>query len=147
MASVPNEEMPVPVTVKLSRRFYEQFGDETANELVNWFNAVDDTYRTELKELNELNFARFDAKVEQRFAESDARMARQFAEADVKLERRFAAVDAKMEQRFAVVDVKFATLRSEIHEFKSELIKWMFIFWSGTTVTLAGLLFALVRLK
>jgi len=30
---------------------------------------VDATYRTELRELNELNFARFDAKLEQRVAE------------------------------------------------------------------------------
>jgi hypothetical protein len=40
-----------------------------ANELVDWFNAVDLTYRADLRELNELNFARFDAKLEQRLAE------------------------------------------------------------------------------
>ena len=31
--------------------------------LVEWFNSVDATYRSDLRELNELNFARFDAKV------------------------------------------------------------------------------------
>jgi len=40
-----------------------------ANELVEWFNQVEATYRGELRELNELNFARFDAKLEQRSAE------------------------------------------------------------------------------
>ena len=59
----------MPVTAKLSRKFYEKFGDEITNELVDWFNKVDATYRSELKELNELNFARFDAKLEQRIAE------------------------------------------------------------------------------
>jgi hypothetical protein len=59
----------VPVTAKLSKRFYEVLGEDIANELVDWFNAVDLTYRTELRELNELNFARFDAKLEQRLAE------------------------------------------------------------------------------
>jgi hypothetical protein len=58
----------VPVTAKLSREFYEKFGDQIADELVNWFNQVDATYRADLKELNELNFARFDAKLEQRLA-------------------------------------------------------------------------------
>jgi hypothetical protein len=43
-----------------------------ANELVDWFNAVDSTYRADLRELNELNFARFDAKLEQRLAELQA---------------------------------------------------------------------------
>jgi hypothetical protein len=28
---------------------------------VDWFNAVDATYRSDLRELNELNFSRFDA--------------------------------------------------------------------------------------
>src|SRR5436190_3498967 len=60
---------PVPVTAKLSKRFYDVLGEDVANELVDWFNAVDLTYRTELRELNELNFARFDAKLEQRLAE------------------------------------------------------------------------------
>ena len=59
----------MPVTAKLSRGFYEKLGDELANELVEWFNQVDATYRTDLHELNELNFARFDAKLEQRVAE------------------------------------------------------------------------------
>ena len=59
----------MPVTAKLSRRFYEKFGDDIANELVDWFNMVDATYRSELRELNELNYARFDAKLEQRVAE------------------------------------------------------------------------------
>ncbi len=59
----------MPVTARLSRRFYDQLGEDTAEELVNWFNMVDETYRTQLRELNELNFARFDAKMEQRLAE------------------------------------------------------------------------------
>ena len=59
----------MPVTAKLSKRFYEVLGEDVANELVDWFNAVDLTYRTELRELNELNFARFEAKLEQRMAD------------------------------------------------------------------------------
>lgn len=66
----------MPVTVKLSRKFYERFGDELTNELVEWFNLVDATYRGDLRELNELNFARFDAKLGQRLAELEARLTR-----------------------------------------------------------------------
>ena len=62
-------EHRVPVTAKLSKRFYDVLGEDVANELVEWFNAVDLTYRTDLRELNELNFARFDAKLEQRLTE------------------------------------------------------------------------------
>jgi hypothetical protein len=42
---------------------------DLANELVEWFNQVDATYRSDLRELNELNFARFDAKLAQRIAQ------------------------------------------------------------------------------
>jgi hypothetical protein len=59
----------LPVTAKLSKRFYDVLGEDVANELVDWFNAVDLTYKNDLRELNELNFARFDAKQEQRLAE------------------------------------------------------------------------------
>ena len=64
----------MPVTAKLSRKFYEKFGDELTNELVAWLNQVDATYRNELREPNELNFARFDAKLEQRAAQIEAKL-------------------------------------------------------------------------
>jgi hypothetical protein len=41
----------MPVTAKLSRLFYQRFGEQIANELVDWFNAVDATYRADLREL------------------------------------------------------------------------------------------------
>src|SRR5262245_42399080 len=69
----------MPVTAKLSRRFYETFGDEIANEPVEWINSVDATTRADLRELNELNFSRFDAKLEQRIAELRQEMAEGFA--------------------------------------------------------------------
>jgi len=59
----------MPVTAKLSRKFYERFGDDLTNELVEWFNQVDATYRSELRETNELNWARFEAKLVQGLAE------------------------------------------------------------------------------
>ncbi len=51
----------MPVTARLSGKFYERFGDEIANELVEWFNAVDSRYQTQLKEVNDLNWARMEA--------------------------------------------------------------------------------------
>ncbi len=64
--------------MKLSREFYERLGNDVANELVEWFNSVDATYRGDLRELNELNFARFDAKLEQRLAQLEAKLEVEF---------------------------------------------------------------------
>ena len=68
----------MPVTARLSKRFYEVLGEDVTNEMVDWFNAVDLTYRTDLRELNELNFARFDAKLEQRLAELRSELQTEF---------------------------------------------------------------------
>jgi len=87
----------MPVTAKLSRKFYEALGDDVANELVDWFNAVDATYRSDLRDLNELNFARFDAKLEQRWVEFDAKLDQRAAALDAKIDR----LDANMVRRFA----------------------------------------------
>ena len=126
----------MPVTAKLSKKFYDTLGEEVANELVDWFNQVDATYRSDLKEFNELNFQRFDSKLEQRLAGMDANWERRLAEMDAKWERRLAEIDAKWERRFAQLEVKIATT-------KSELIRMMFLFWVGTVIPLGGLIIAL----
>ncbi len=64
----------MPFTAKFSERFYEKLGHDVVNELVDWVNTVDLTYRTELREQNEINFQRFVARLDQRFAEAEAKI-------------------------------------------------------------------------
>lgn len=64
----------MPVTARLSRKFYETFGEDLTNELVDWFNSVDATYRDDLREINELNFARFEATLQQRLAQLESKL-------------------------------------------------------------------------
>ena len=148
----------MPVTARLSKRFYDRLGDDIANELVDWFNSVDATYRLDLKEQNELNFARFDAKVEQRFAESDARRERHFAEVEIKWERRFADFESKWERRFADFEskwerrfadlrVEFAGLRVDFAARETRIVRWMFAFWSTNLLAMAGLALAVFRAR
>ena len=112
----------MPVTAKLSRKFYEKFGDELTNELVEWFNQVDTAYRVEFRELFEVHFGRFDAKLEQRVAQLDA-----------KLEQRVAQLDSKLEQRGAQLETK-------LEHMKTELLRWNFLFWIGTLGTVVALM-------
>jgi len=124
----------VPVTARLSKRFYDVFGEEIANELVNWFNQVDDTYRANLREMNELNFGRFDAKLEQRLAELDAKWGGRWTELDAKWDGRWTQLDAKLEQRLAELR---AELVKELADVKSGL-KWMLAFWAPTALAVIG---------
>ncbi len=113
----------MPVTAKLSQKVYDKLGEDVANELVDWFNAVDATYRADLRELNELNFARFDAKLEQRLAEQEANWDRRFAELDVKWEQRIA--ELRLELVTGLADVKSG-------------LKWMYAFWAPTALAVIG---------
>ncbi len=136
----------MPVTAKLSRKFYETFGDEIANELVEWFNQVDATYRSDLRELNELNFARFDAKAEQRAVELEAKFDQRIGALEAKFNQRIGALEAKLDQRIAEVRAELMSeLRGGLAEQRADLIRWMFLFWAGTVLPLAGLMVALLR--
>jgi hypothetical protein len=85
----------------LPRQFYDRRGEQVAHELEEWFSAVDAQYRSELRELNELNFARFDAKVGERFAEFDARIEKRFVELEAKVSGGFAEQNALIARQFA----------------------------------------------
>lgn len=93
----------MPVTAKLSRKFYERLGDDIAAELVDWFNAVDATYKSELKETNDLNWERFKDHLDSRLKYMDAH------------------------------------LDSRLDRLRADLMKWMFIYWSGTVAAIIGM--------
>jgi hypothetical protein len=105
----------MPVTARLSRKFYETFGEDVTNEIVEWFNSVDAAYRSDLREINELNFARFDAKLEQRLAQ----------------------FDAKLEQRLSQFHRELA---DRLGQLESRITWRMFAFWAPTAFVVISLL-------
>ena len=107
-------ERECPVTAKLSRKFYERFGDDVAGELVDWFNAVDLTYQTQLRELNDLNWERFKATLQAEVA------------------------TLRGELRAEAASLR-ADLRNEMSAMRAELLKWMFLFWCVTMISIFGL--------
>src|SRR5881394_195506 len=107
----------MPVTARLSRKFYERFGDDLTNELVEWFNQVDTTYRSEFRDLLDVNFARFDAKLE--------------------LHTELGELRGDLTGK--VVGLR-AELKSKLSAFETRIVRWMFLFWVGTVGTLIALL-------
>src|SRR2546426_1072371 len=135
----------IPASAGVPKRFYDVVGKDIATELVDWFNAVDATYRADLRELNELNFARFDAKLEQRLATLDAAWQGRWTELDAKLEQRLAELDAKWGGRWTQLDAKLEQRLAELRvELVKELagvksgLKWMLAFWAPTALAVIG---------
>jgi hypothetical protein len=99
----------MPVTARLSKAFYDQFGEQVTNELVEWFNLVDLTYRTELRTLNDTNFARFEALLDSRFARADLQLERQ-------LNARFSGFEHRMEKRFGERELRSGSFEQRIEQ-------------------------------
>ena len=98
----------MPVAAKLSRKFYDRLGEDVANELVDLLNLIDSTYKSELRDANDANWARFETKLH---AEIHALRADQ--------------------------QTLKAELQGALKDLRSDLLMWMFIYWTATAA--AGL--------
>jgi hypothetical protein len=109
---------------------------------VEWFNTVDATYRSNLRELNETNFARFEAKLDQRVSACEARI----KGLEVRMNSRFTALDEKMDSRFTTFGEKtercFAEFSERIAHSETRMIRWMV----GTILAAAAIVVAAQRL-
>ena len=150
---------------RLLNKLREALGEEPARDLIAYIAEAREVTRGEVREVAELYLSRFDermrsllveqeakieTKIEKRFAEQDMKIEKRFAEQDVKLEKRFAEQDVKLERRFAEQDAKLGAIRIEFADRMAvqhkELLRWLFAFWAGTIIPLAGLMIALSKL-
>ena len=115
---------------------------------VDWFNAVDTTYKADLRDLIEVQAQRFDAKLEQRLAETRADLRTEMHAGFAQLRTEMGALAGELRTEMVSgsaalrteMGVGFAQARTEMANLRAELIKWMFLFWLGTVAaTLAGI--------
>jgi DNA anti-recombination protein RmuC len=113
----------MPVTAKLSRRFYEKLGDEVTNELADWLNLVDQSYRREFRELFEAHFSRLETRLahqraefgsllERQSAELGSRIAQQGSELESRIARQGSEFESRLTQLGSEVESRFAQLGS-----------------------------------
>ena len=101
--------MPV---AELSREFYERFGDKLTDELVNCLNAIEGSYRAELRDRFDAHFGRFEEKLERWLMDSKAELG-----------------------------IKIEQLRVELHSTKADMLKWSLGLWVPVTLAVIGLYF------
>ncbi len=111
------------LTPRLTRKLHQTLGEEAAEDFVNWMRQVD-AQRAELRELNELNFARFGARLGEM---------RQDVRADV------AELRQEMRGGFAELRQEMGRLETKLEQRSADLIKWSFVFWVGAVGAIAVL--------
>jgi hypothetical protein len=129
----------MPITAVLSRTLHDALGDEAAADLVEWMQHVD-TQRSELRELNELSFARIDSRFKENDARFDAARHEMLTEVGkLRMEMHDGFADAKLGLALteSKMDRRFAELDSKIDRKHAELLKWSFVFWCGAFATTA----------
>jgi hypothetical protein len=119
----------MPVTDVLLQRLRRVLGAEATNDLVTWVDHSTARDIAQLRELADVHYGRFDARLEQRLAEYEGRLR------------------AEMAQGLAALRVEMGVLRTDMASQRADLVKWMFVFWAGTVLPLAGLMVALLRYR
>jgi hypothetical protein len=143
----------MPITARLSNKFYEKLGDDVANELVEWLNLVDTSYRQEFRDLFEANFGRVDARMGGLETGLVGRMSALEARLEARIagvEQRLTDLEARLETRFAGVEKRMGDLEerliarmdAKLESMKSGLLTWTLVFWLGTM----GTVLAIVKL-
>jgi hypothetical protein len=173
----------MPATAVLLKRLQETLGEEATRDLVTWVDQGWEYQIAQLRELADLHYGRFDARLEQRLAEVRAALRTEMAQglaavrqdlaqgvaavrqdmaqglaamrqdmtqglgaARAETTQGLAAVRAEMAQGDASLRAEIAALRIDMATQRADLIKWMFVFWAGTVIPIAGLVVALVKL-
>lgn len=111
----------MPATARLLQKLQETLGDELAHDLILWVDEARSMNRAEVREIADLYLARLDER----------------------LERRLAEVKAELK---AELKAGLGELRVEMADRHRDLLRWLFVFWAGTLVPLAGLFVALGKL-
>jgi hypothetical protein len=101
------------ISARLARVLHRQLGDEAGEDLLTLTGQMEAS-RSELRDLMDAYNARTDA--------------------------RFEAFEARMDARFAAFEGK---LVAEIANTRADLIKWSFVFWSGSVFATAALVLTL----
>ena len=129
----------MPVTTRLLQRLHQTLGEEAANDLFSWWDEAAGVNRAAVREVADLYFARFEARLEKGL--TDVR-----AELRAELNQGLTGVRAELADVRVELREGMASLRTEMANQRADLVKWMFLFWAGTVIPLAGLAVALAKL-
>ena len=137
------------MVITVPKNLRECLGERGSEEFVELLNQFGEASNYQIMESSAEKFER---RLTEEISSLRQDMTEGFAELRQEMNERFASVDARfasIDTRFACIDTKFAalegTMNTRIAETKSDIIKWMFIFWIGQITVFSGILFAIIK--
>ena len=118
----------------------KEFLSEKMNEINTRFNSLELSFEKKFNILDQ-RFITFESATNQRFIQNQSNIDQRFSTFQSNIDQRFKDAESFNNQQFTEVK---ASIDTKIAEAKSDLTKWMFIFWaSQMTITLGILLLIL----
>src|SRR6266704_1560438 len=109
------------MSARLAQTLQEKLGSEGAAEMIAWFDDTQRGAREELRDLNELNFDRFDSRVGERMAELRG-----------SLDRQIEGVRRDLEAKIESVRQELALKIDDVGKGEARLLRWMIVIWVTT---------------
>ena len=121
--------------ISVPKPLREKLGEEGTDALIDLFNKTRGEQKADIIEFVGERF-------ERRLSEEISGLRSEFKEANISLR-------AELKEDIAGLRTELkkdiAGLRTEMYAIRGDLIKWMFIFWTGQVAMLLGILFAFFR--
>jgi len=118
----------MPITARLSRKFYEKFGDDVAGELVDLLNTMDTSYRAEYRELLDARLAQFAAELRGEMG---------MLGAELRAEMKTLATELRADMN-RLRDELTVRLKSQ----EVRIIRWMVGLWLSSMLALAAFMWS-----
>lgn len=147
--------------VAVPKSIREKLGDDGSNDLVELLNTSIFQKRQEITKEEFHEREKLELRFEKGLGETEFRLINRMdnghSELEAKIENVRSKLEAKVENVRSKLEAKIENVRSElkvdiekvnvhVEKTKSDIIRWMFIFWTGTVITILGGLFGILNL-
>ncbi len=136
------------LVITIPKALRDKLGEDASEGLIHLVNEATGDARDNIilmaEEKFEKRLTEETAKLDKRITDETAKLDKRITEETAKLDKRITDETAKLDKRIteevAKLRVEIGAIRTDMASFKAEIIKWMFLFWVGQLVIIAGLL-------
>ena len=119
----------------------KEFLSEKMNEINTRFNSLELSFEKKFNIIDQ-KFITFESATNQRFNQNQSNIDQRFSTFQTNIDHRFKDAESFNGQQFTEVK---ASIDTKIAEAKSELTKWMFIFWASQMTITLGILLLIIN--